>query len=563
MSSSHKDRSMFGRLGDKFEELVEVIDDNKPILIDIKGIARAGKQCHKSAVGTSELCNETIAKAKEMVGFGLELKETLDGLSGGGLLEASKFEVISDLVDGDVIRDAISLAGDMQGLSLACVDKSQEMIGAMERGVDCLPDFLESHIENKMEEAVTRGSSNDPELPDIESHERDLKKLLSGVEDVNIFTIVTAGKEAFDGLTRKGKLCEEMFCTIQSFANNVAGTSETMRNLEIDNVGSMIGNMKDLAKDVWRCLRLSGLIKSFAEGVERLIKWIIKLFNKASSKLSSIWGALANAKDRLTACLKNVCQAMHLCDDAKSKSITLCETSNQIRGYFMNLLKMNKSSIYAFKELADGEEIKTVIDLTRNMDDVLGDCVKAVIVMIQEVTKAITSLPDVLREDMHQDLSRSISHNEARGVIDKSTVDVSNDVEELNKIRRAIEKSSLLDTAQTCADGFEGIESKMKLCGEMVLQSRGFAETSLETIGSFNGVWNIESAQLHLRELTDILSLGETFKLVSEQIIFLIEASLQVMEAVVKKMKGIDCVPDEIQNVVEDIGNKFSKFFKR
>ena len=59
----------------------------------------------------------------------------------------------------------------------------------------------------------------------------------------------------------------------------------------------MIGKIRDLVKDIWRCLRLSDLIKAFAQAVGKLIKWIISLFQKVSDKLSKIWGALAKAKD--------------------------------------------------------------------------------------------------------------------------------------------------------------------------------------------------------------------------------------------------------------------------
>ena len=66
-----------------------------------------------------------------MVSFGLELKDTLDGLTEGGhgergVVEASKFEVIKDLVDGDRIRAATALAGELGQLALECVDKSRE-----------------------------------------------------------------------------------------------------------------------------------------------------------------------------------------------------------------------------------------------------------------------------------------------------------------------------------------------------------------------------------------------------------------------------------------------------
>lgn len=75
-----------------------------------------------------------------MVSFGRELQATLENVTGGGerSLDASKFAIIQDLVDGDKIKEATKLARDLSGLSLECVNKSREMMVAMEQGIDAL-----------------------------------------------------------------------------------------------------------------------------------------------------------------------------------------------------------------------------------------------------------------------------------------------------------------------------------------------------------------------------------------------------------------------------------------
>ena len=93
---------------------------------DVKGMKEAGSAVYESSRETSDLCRETIDKAAEVVSFGMELKDTLDGLSADGTLDSDKFAVIQDLVDGDRIRAATALAGDLGGLALRCVDKSRE-----------------------------------------------------------------------------------------------------------------------------------------------------------------------------------------------------------------------------------------------------------------------------------------------------------------------------------------------------------------------------------------------------------------------------------------------------
>jgi hypothetical protein len=119
--------------------------------LDFVGIKRAGDECYSTARETSGLCRITIEKANEMVKFGQELQTTLDDVTGSGSnkssnksrgMDASKFAIIQDLMDGDRIKSATKLAQELSELSIKCADKSQEMILSMERGIDALPDAI-------------------------------------------------------------------------------------------------------------------------------------------------------------------------------------------------------------------------------------------------------------------------------------------------------------------------------------------------------------------------------------------------------------------------------------
>lgn len=539
-----------GSIKEKTGDVIELIDDNfdKPIIIDIKGIKRAGGECHTTARETSELCDETVTKAREMVDFGLEIKSTLDGFDGG--ISASTFAIIKDLIDGDKMRAAMSLAGELDDLALACVEKSVAMIEAMERGIDTLPDVIENRVENRMEAAFEEGGKEgDPELPDIEPDVRELETCVDGVRDVNLFTVMKSGKEAFNGLTRKGDVCKQMFCTIKDFAQDVAEVSDAIRNFEL---GNMIGKIRDLVKDIWRCLRLSDLIKSFAEHVGKLIKWIIKLFRMASEKLSAIWGALAHAKDCLSDCIQHVLEAMRLCDDARDKSITLVDTCGEIGDHLGNVGSVNRNTIKSIKDLADGDEIRLAIKLATNMDDIVMECVQKVIVMIRKVTEAFANLPDVIKE--------GISEDDGAADDDPEPADVEGDIEELARSRSAIDESNALTVIQTSTEGFSGVKDKVGICRDMISSSRGFAETCSSTIESFMGVWDLETAMEHLLEMCRLVKLGEMIKQFAEQIMRLVKANIAVMQAAMEKMKNIDFIPDQVEhvvaNVVDDVKDK-------
>ena len=72
---------------------------------------------------------------------------------------------------------------------------------------------------------------------------------------------------------------------IKSFAEDVSGVSSSIENLEL---GEMVGHVRELIRDIWRCLRLSDLIRAFAEAVERLIQVIVKLIQALLVKIQSL-----------------------------------------------------------------------------------------------------------------------------------------------------------------------------------------------------------------------------------------------------------------------------------
>lgn len=189
--------SLGNTLGDLTESVADSIKDKmddfeKPIIIDIKGIKRAGSDCYNAAKDTSELCTTTIERAKEMVSFGDEIKSTLSSFKGG--VNASTFETIQDLVDGDQVKAATALAADMDVIALECVEKSVKMIESMERGVDALPDIIEASVENKMDAAAEKGARDgDPALPDVDADVRELEERIVEVDSVNLFTVMKSG----------------------------------------------------------------------------------------------------------------------------------------------------------------------------------------------------------------------------------------------------------------------------------------------------------------------------------------------------------------------------------
>jgi len=570
--------SLKGAAGNVIDKMDDKID--MPIIIDVVGIKRAGEECYTTARETSGLCKTTIEKAHEMVSFGQELQTTLDDVcqsaaSGAGSrnrgsnsFDASKFETIRELVQGSKMQSATLLAKELSTLSLQCVYKSQDMMASMEKGIDALPDIVEPFVENKLKRASKRGQrEGDPELPDVEASVNELQALVTDVETVGLFTVVKRGSAAFEGLRRNGELSKDMFLSIQNFAESVESVSGSFRSLGTDNANvkdklKMVGKVRTVAKDAWRCLRLSNLMKAFAEQVGKLIRWIITLFQMASAKLGAIWGALANAKDAMAGCLFCVQQSIRLCEDSKSKSLLLMETSREIHSHLISILdggfKFNLKAMDSVRELADGEEILLCIQLGTNIDKMFTECVDQVVTTIDTVDDAIRNMPEVLTNDVpelaaiddgdadadagdddddddeveQRTRSTTRSHTQAR------SVNIEDDVQQLESMRSGIQEASPLTVLNKSAEGFASVGDTVEKCVDMICTSRGFADTCQASIDSFtSGEWDLQVATGHLLELVAVRDAGLQMRDFVTGVLELVRANVALMEAIRSKSK--------------------------
>ena len=495
-----------------------------------------------------------------------------------------------------------------------------------------------------MNKASSRGAKlGDPALPDIEGSVREMQQLVEDVQNVNLGTVVSSGTAAFEGLRKNGELSKVMFTSIRDFAVDVESVSTSFRGFDTEarKPKELFQMCTTIAKDAWRCLRLSGMMKLFAEKVRVLIQWIIALFQMASSKLGEIWGSLANAKTVLGGCIKNVKESIRLCDLSKDNATVLRDTSKEICDHLKTIMHFKKSkgnALASIRELADGEEIILCLKLATGIDDNFSACTKQVMRTIDDVDTAIRSMPAVLKidtdgnnleessgsmmlgttntstptEDSNDDdfgfeddneieertsrgginnfasstATTSTKKSKGRGIED--VVNVSNDVRELAEQRSSVEGASAITLLQKSAEGFQSVNEKIGTCGDMITTSRGFADTSLQAIDSFNnGSWDLEVAAHHILELFEIRDAGQRMKVFVESVLELVRANIELLKAIRSKSKsgprisdiasslsskeGIgkmagnaikDLDVDDIKNIGQGIGSLFKNFKK-
>lgn len=529
--------SVVERVTEKISSELGNIDDLGPAVSKLNETA---SQCHDTARETVEICSATEGKRQAMIDFASEIQSTMSGLKNA---DASVLETIKQLTDGQRIESAIALARGLDETAIQCVEKSIKLIDTMEDGMDSLPEVVQKAIEH------AAGSDDDDGDDDHDGHEdidllkdfdrdiADVKTCIDSLQHMNLVTAFKVGLEAFTHLTEKAKSSRSMFESIQNYAKDVEAITGAFHDMRVRSVVSK-------AKDLLRCIRMGDVMRKLAEAAGKLVKILIELFKATSERISTLWGALAFAKDCMADCMSHVMEAMQLILDARDKSTLLIERSVAIKDQLEDVGEVNMKSIGTMRELSDGEEIKEAIALARSMDDIVMACTGKIVIMVDRVTEGYKNLPDILTEGISVD-------KEGKLATDPEAANMENEITEIKAARSAIEEADVIHAARAGVKGFSGVSEKTSVSRNQLQLVEGFATSCSATIESFMGSWDLESAANKITEMCRLVNLGEMMKQFADQIKRLVVAMIALMTAAVEKFSKMD-----IKEIVGDIRDK-------
>jgi hypothetical protein len=298
------------------------------------------------------------------------------------------------------------------------------------------------------------------------------------------------------------------------------------------------------AKDLLRCIRMGDVMRKLAEAAGKLVKILIELFKATSERISTLWGALAFAKDCMADCMAHVTEAMQLIVDARDKSTSLIERSVAIKDQLEEVGEVNMKSVSTMRELSDGEEIKEAIALARSMDDLVMACTGKIVSMVDRVTEGFKNLPDILTDGINV-------VEKGKQADDPEAANMEKDITEIETARSAIEEADVIHAARAGVKGFSGVSEKTSVSRDQLQLVEGFASSCSATIESFMGSWDLESAANKITEMCRLVNLGEMMKQFADQIKRLVVAMIALMTAAVEKFSKMD-----IKEIVGDIGDK-------
>jgi hypothetical protein len=531
-------KKVANRVKDRVEDVKELVGASKDDLVGkvsdtfsgtnlgsaTNSVKERGSQCYQVARETVELCETTKSKSDQMVAFGSEIQSTLQSF--GSSVDASALDTIRDLMDGDKLKEAMDIAKDMDVIALGCIDKSVQMIDIMEDAMDDLPDALEKLIEKAANQQDTKEDEALLSLKSLDKDIDDVKSCIDAVQNLNIATAFNIGLRAFEQLSGKAQQSRAMFESIKGFSKDVEEICDDLKDLNVVSLASKI-------KDILRCIRLSEVMRAFAEGTKKIIQVIIDLFKAASDRISTLWAALAFAKECMVDCVEDVLQAKTLCLEARDKSRLLLENSESILEQAKAVGTVNAETYGAVRDLSQGSEITDAIELARGMEDLIVECTSKVSSMVDRVSEGFQNLPDIITDgfDMIE---------EGKDDSDPQPVGVDEDIAELETSREAIENADIFTACKSGVAGFSSVSKKTDICSDMLTNVEGFADNCNNTIESFMGVWDLESAMGKIKEMCRLVNMGELIKQFASQIKQLLLAIIALMKSAKDKFSSLD-----------------------
>ena len=531
------------------------------------------KKTHRLSKQTYELCTSTLAAGNNLVKHGESIQSSLIGAATD--LNADSFAVIADLIDGDTVKEARSLAETMQDKSGECISLSQEMVASLEQSIDALPDVIEKYVEGKADKAVEGEiTAEERDLADVDCEVKDLSDCIDAIENLNLVTAIEAGNNAFRGITEKGKQCHKIYEIIQKFASALTSITEAFLSLDIGAVISKI-------KDILRAIGLTSMIKKFAQGCKAMMDKVVDLFQAAAGKLSLLWKSLVAAKDKMIESLTDVVGARSLCAEADEKMSNLKELTQYLGSKLWDVRELSPDSYKVLRSLDTDSSFDNATETTRGIDDSVEAAIQQMKQAAQRVQDEYDELPGMITDGITDATDDDDDDNDIKVTARGNAEGLQVDIQDLEASARTIEESNIIDATRAMHTEMTRMDEKVDKCKEMLSVCSDFTEKSKAAIDSFMGQWTLESAVSQIRKMCKLVSLSEIMEQVASQIQQLLRAMGKLLTAITMRLKAAienakdmmnignavdaatDFVTDGISNAVDSAGNFVGSLFKQ
>jgi hypothetical protein len=528
------------------------------------------KRTHSLSKQTYDLCTSSLAAGKDLVDHGETIQRSLIGAATD--LNAESFSVIADLIDGDTVKEARSLAESMKDKSSECISLSVEMVTALEQSINALPDVIEKYVEGKASEAVEgEVTSEERDLADVDSDVKDLTDCIDAIENLRLVTAIEAGNNAFRSITDKGQQCHKIYTIIQKFALALTTITEAFLNMD---VSAVISKMKDIL----RAIGLTSMIKKFAEGCTKMMDKVVELFRAAAGKLSLLWKSLVAAKDKMIESLTDVVGTGRCLTEANEKMDSLQDLVKSLGSKFWDVRELSPDSYKLLKSLDSDSCLDDAMQTTRGIDDSVEAAIQQMKNAAQRVQDEYDALPDMITDGI---LASADEDDEDMKITARGNEGLQADIHELEAAAKTVEEANILESTKAMHKEMKSMDDKLDKCKDMLSVCSDFAGKSKAAIDSFMGNWTFETAVSQIQKMSKLVSLSEFMEQIASQVQSLLRAMGKLLKAVAMRLKAViekvksmmdignavesaaDFVHDGISSAVDCAGEFMGSMFKR
>lgn len=452
------------------------------------------QNCNNAAKQTINLCTSTLSTGNNLVSLGKSIQDSLLGAVTD--LDAESFAVIADLIDGDMTREAKTLATSMREQSDRCIELSMSMVKSLEESVDELPDTIERYIEKKAQQAITEELSTEERglTSNINKDIDELSTCIKAIDNLKLLTAIQSGSNAFMAIASKSEICRKVFDVIRKFATSI--TSITQSILELD-ISAVISKVKDILTAIGLCR----YIKEFAEGCRGLMEKIVDLFEGAADKLSLLWKALTSAKDRMTDCLADVVDAHSFCDAAGEKMKLLRNLMDGID----ERLNPDSPLTLVTKSFSGSSKLGDSINVAREIDEQVAAAKSKMEHAANAIAKEYNTLPPMITDGISEPIDDDDVEVEAAAKSQIAKME-----SELEEFEKSLDMIKSTDNSLTSGKLFynqvSSLPRKMDTCEQMIDICRNCASKGKLSIDTFLGKWSLETAVSQIQQMCRLVS---------------------------------------------------------
>ncbi|KAL7450178.1 hypothetical protein ACHAWC_002139 [Mediolabrus comicus] len=483
------------------------------------------QNCNNAAKQTINLCTSTLSTGDNLVTLGKSIQDSLLGAVTD--LDAESFAVIADLIDGDMTREAKTLATSMREQSDQCIELSMSMVKSLEDSVDELPDTIERYIEKKAQQAITEELSTEERglTGNITKDIDELSTCIDAIDNLKLLTAIQSGSNAFMAIASKSEICRKVFDVIRKFATSI--TSITQSILELD-ISAVISKVKDILTAIGLCR----YIKEFAEGCRGLMEKIVDLFEGAADKLSLLWKALTSAKERMADCLADVIDAHSFCDTAGEKMKLLRNSMDGIDERF----NPDSPLTILTKSFSGSSRLGDSINVAREIDDQVAAAKSKMEHAANAIAKEYKCLPPMITDG----ISESIDDDRDVEVAAKSQIaKMESELKEFEKSLDMIKSTdNSLTSGKLLYNQVSSLPRKMDTCEQMIDICRNCASKGKLSIDTFLGKWSLETAVSQIQQMCRLVITSRLLEEVAMHIRRMLLVMSRLLEEIMKQVKS-------------------------